>query len=99
MTAEQGLVSIADLFDSRILRPALQSLGNYVYGYYEPNKIEPFYVGKGQGDRVLAHWRNALKDEPKLAQCKKIREILKSGNTPTVKILAHHLESTKGSEV
>ena len=30
-------------------------LGYYVYLYIDPRSDRPFYVGKGQGRRILAH--------------------------------------------
>ena len=37
----------------------IEQLGHYVYRLVDPRNGETFYVGKGQGDRVFAHVRNA----------------------------------------
>src|SRR5690242_20018084 len=50
-------------FDGRIdpvsdlrIRPEVAArLGFYVYLYIDPRTGKPFYVGKGQGSRALAH--------------------------------------------
>ncbi len=99
MATERTQTAPGDLYNERTLTRALKSLGHYVYGYYEPEKIEPFYVGKGQGNRVLSHWKNACANNEKHKQYEAIRKILNSGKIPTVKILAHNLENTTGEDV
>jgi uncharacterized protein len=63
-------------------------LGHYVYMYVHPKTGEPFYVGKGIGDRVLAHFgdvRNSRKT-------RLIAELKKAGHSPRLEILAHGLK-------
>ncbi len=72
---------------------ALKLCGQYVYAYYEKNNFQPFYVGKGTGNRVLAHWNNAIKN-PKKEHEIKINEMLCAGQIPQIKLLAYNLEST-----
>ena len=38
-----------------IPREVARQLGYYVYLYIDPRSKRPFYVGKGQGERVLSH--------------------------------------------
>ena len=58
----------------------------YVYGLLNPFNNQPFYVGKGTGNRVFHHAKNALKPQDldkdeKQASLKEdtIREIMKKG--------------------
>lgn len=55
----------------------------YVYIYYDPRKspIEPFYVGKGSGDRMYFH----LKDNKNSPKTQKIKKIFKSNKEPIIK--------------
>ena len=93
MTVGEKLISPNDAFNQPMLKRALKALGDYVYGYYRPTEIEPFYVGKGNEDRVLYHWTDSFKGNLKYDQCKVIRTIIKLGNAPDIKILAHDLQS------
>jgi NUMOD3 motif len=36
----------------------------YVYLIRDPSNFEPIYFGKGQGDRMLKHWKNILCGKP-----------------------------------
>jgi hypothetical protein len=78
----------------RSLREALRVRGQYVYAYYEPGSFVPFYVGKGSGDRVLDHWRQALKS-PTRQHEEKIAAILKRGEAPHISLLAYNLDTSK----
>lgn len=64
-----------------------QRLGYYVYLYIDPRTDKPFYVGKGQGDRVLSH----LFEEGKAEKVKIIGELKNLGLEPRLDILAHQL--------
>jgi len=86
----------------RSLTAALKARGQYVYAYYEPGSFIPFYVGKGSGNRALAHWHAALKlptkkhENPTTKEHeKKIAEILRRGASPHISILAYNLDSSK----
>lgn len=50
----------------------------YVYTLTDPRSGGVFYVGKGKGDRVSAHVKQALKGTNS-HKCNKIREILAAG--------------------
>jgi hypothetical protein len=88
-----------DAYPIKHLRAALQASGDYVYAYYgkKDDPESPFYVGKGRGDRVLAHWKNAVstKHSTELKDQEiEIRKILQEGRLPTVKLLAYNVEHT-----
>jgi hypothetical protein len=70
-----------------------ERLGFYVYLYIDPRTDEPFYVGKGQGDRALAH----LRDDNESLKVKRIKEIQASGLEPRIDILVHELASEKAA--
>lgn len=62
-------------------------LGYYVYLYIDPRTEKPFYVGKGKGERVLAHMSAA--GESRKVQM--IEELRREGLEPRMDILAHRL--------
>lgn len=62
-------------------------LGYYVYLYVDPRNGQPFYVGKGQGDRALSH----LSEEAESRKCARIAELRGEGKEPRIDILAHAL--------
>jgi hypothetical protein len=64
-------------------------LGYYVYLYVDPNDKKPFYVGKGQGRRVLAHLSNKIESLKK----EKIKQLRDASLEPEIEILAHALPS------
>jgi hypothetical protein len=64
-----------------------QRLGYYVYLYIDPRTERAFYVGKGCGDRVLAHL--SVKGESRKARV--VEELRQAGLAPRIDILAHQL--------
>lgn len=74
---------------SRMPPEVAERLGYYVYLYVDPRTGEPFYVGKGQGQRVLSHL-SATGESRKVAVIQELRE---SGLSPRLEILAHGLGS------
>lgn len=81
------------------IRKKLQA---YVYRLVDPRTFETFYVGKGQGNRAIAHARGDRrlgkkgKDIAKLAL---IAEIRKAGLKPIVMIHRHGLTDAVAYEV
>ncbi len=71
----------------RFTPKVIERLGHYVYLYLDPQTGEPFYVGKGKGNRCFAH----LKDKSKTRKAKRITEIKKRGLQPRIEILKHGL--------
>jgi hypothetical protein len=64
-----------------------EELGCYVYLYIDPRTHKPFYIGKGQGNRVFHH----LNDDRECDKVKVINEIRKSGQEPILEILKYGL--------
>jgi len=61
----------------------------YVYGLIDPKTKEPFYVGKGKGDRALHH----LSENENINEAKqrRIKEIENSGQNVEIKIFSDDL--------
>jgi hypothetical protein len=70
-----------------------ERLGFYVYLYIDPRTSEPFYVGKGQGERALAH----LRDTSENRKVARIKEIQALGLEPEIDILVHGLPSEEAA--
>lgn len=70
-----------------------QRLGYYVYLYTDPRNQRVFYVGKGQGGRVLKHL--LADDGSRKAQV--IEELRQAGLEPQIDILAHRLPSEEAA--
>lgn len=70
-----------------------EKLGHYVYLYVDPRTDETFYVGKGQGERALAH----LRDTSESLKVARIKEIDASGREPRIDILVHGLPSEEAA--
>jgi len=64
-------------------------LGFYVYLYVDPRNGKPFYVGKGQGNRVLSHMSDQVESE----KTRLIAELAALGQKPQLDVLAHALPS------
>lgn len=59
----------------------------YVYDLVDPRDGATFYVGKGKGDRLHHHMREAVKGKPG-HKCNRIRVILESGAEHSAVIVA-----------
>jgi hypothetical protein len=74
--------------DDLQIRPEVaHRLDHYVYLYIDPRTEQPFYVGKGQGERALSH----LSEEVESRKCARIAELRAVGKEPRIDILAHGL--------
>ncbi len=60
----------------------------YVYELIDPRDNEPFYVGKGKGNRMYAHECDARRGKPG-PKCDRIRDILGSGHSVKANILKY----------
>ncbi len=78
-----------DLDLDRIPPEVARQLGYYVYLYFDPpsNSNIPFYVGKGYGNRVLAH----LTETGESRKVCVLKELKALGLRPRIEILAHQL--------
>lgn len=77
--------------ESRLPPGVAEHLGYYVYLYVDPRTAEPFYVGKGVGDRVLAHFGDVRDSE----KTRVIAELKTAGIEPRLEILAHGLKDAE----
>ncbi|MHB0857891.1 MAG: hypothetical protein ACYC5M_10005 [Anaerolineae bacterium] len=67
----------------RISDEMAATLGSYVYVYIDPRDHEPFYVGKGKGERMYTH----LKDPSESAKAARIAGIQAEGLNPQIDVL------------
>lgn len=79
--------SESSIYDLRIAPEVARRLGHYVYLYVDPRDGRPFYVGKGVGERVLAH----LSERAESEKCRRIDELRALSMEPRIEILAHGL--------
>jgi len=72
-------------------RRVSEKLKHYVYLYVDPRTGQPFYVGKGTGNRIYSH----LDDKDDNEKVRRIRELRKLGLEPVLEILRYGLETEK----
>ena len=75
--------------------PEVEALGFYVYVYSDPRNNQPFYIGKGIGNRAFAH----LGDKSESVKVARIREIREAGLEPQIEVLAFGLDETTAFKV
>ena len=71
----------------KIPREVAYHLGFYVYAYVDPRTEKIFYVGKGQGERILSH----LTEQGESRKHRVIAELARDGKEPRLEVLAHAL--------
>lgn len=92
-----------DITSTRFTPGIAEKLGFYVYRLIDPRDGATFYVGKGQGERLLAHVRGALTIEPDSeampAKIERIHAIRAAGLEVGHVIHRHGLSSKEAYEV
>lgn len=73
----------------------IERLGYYVYLYSDPANGQPFYVGKGIGNRAFSH----LRDTAETQKVQRIAEIRSRGQEPKIEILAFGLDEVTAFKV
>ncbi len=68
---------------------------SYVYVYIDPRNRQPFYIGKGKGNRAFAH----LGDFSETQKTIKIKEIRKDGLEPQIEFLRYGLSDSEAALV
>jgi len=82
-------------FDNR----SAEEIKHYVYCLIDPRTQKPFYIGKGQGNRVFAHARDALENADTTDKLDTIREIVGSGLKVDYLIIRHGMDETMAHAV
>ena len=71
----------------------IEALKSYVYALIDPRDNKPFYIGKGEGGRVLAHANEALATEHETDKLDTIRDVHAAGLQVKHVILRHGMDS------
>jgi uncharacterized protein len=71
------------------------TLKSYVYVYIDPRNGEPFYIGKGKGNRLFSH----LDDPADSEKVAKITEIHQAGFDPQIDFLRYGLSDSEAALV
>ncbi|MBL8569853.1 MAG: hypothetical protein JNK84_12330 [Phreatobacter sp.] len=94
---------MTDIASVRFTPGVAEKLGFYVYRLIDPRDGATFYVGKGQGERLLAHVRGALTIEPEAeampAKIERIHAIRSAGLEVGHVIHRHGLSSKEACQV
>jgi uncharacterized protein len=77
----------------------VERIGFYVYLLKDPRDGAVFYIGKGAGNRVFAHAREALESPRATDKLERIREIVATGREVAYEIVRHGLTEKEAFEV
>lgn len=84
----------------QLTQSTIEKLGYYVYLLVDPRSNKPFYVGKGQGNRVNQHLLGALETEfDEVEKIKTIHDIQRANLEVGCLILRHGLSEKEAFEV
>lgn len=70
----------------------------YIYAYYEPERAEPFYIGKGTGNRSNEHLKETCLNLNDRFH-KKLRKLINDGFQPDIEIIVDNLNETDSFEI
>lgn len=76
-----------------------EKVKTYVYRLIDPRNGETFYVGKGQGNRVLAHIREQVGEDDPNNKLRRIRDIHLAGFEVAHVIHRHGMDDKTAFEV
>ncbi|WP_159999738.1 LEM-3-like GIY-YIG domain-containing protein [Roseomonas sp. 18066] len=79
--------------------PFAQRLGHYVYSLTDPRNGRLFYVGRGQGNRVLQHAAEALENQKPTDKLETLRAINRAGLQVVVDIVRHGMSEAAAKDV
>ena len=79
----------------KITEEIAETLKSYVYVYIDPRNKEPFYIGKGKGNRLFSH----LDDQSDTEKVARIVEIRQNGKEPQIDILRYGLTDSEAAMV
>lgn len=101
MSRAHGQLGSSDQYRDRFMPLVAEKLGYYVYALRDPRNDQIFYAGKGVGDRVYQHARNARKvDRHKThseLQLDRIHKIHDADKEVGIEIIRHRLESEEAA--
>ncbi len=80
-------MSIINAFNQQ----TIESLAYYVYALIDPRDNRIFYIGKGKGNRIFQHAKDALDCNDQSLKLDIIRSILREGKQVGLYILRHNL--------
>ena len=80
-------MSIINAFNQQ----TIESLAYYVYALIDPRDNRIFYIGKGKGNRIFQHAKDALDNKDQSLKLDIIRSILREGKQVDLYILRHNL--------
>lgn len=77
----------------------IEKLGFYVYGLIDPDTDKIFYIGKGTGNRVFMHVKDAIEGDESSLKLNKIRDILSQNKIVNHIILRSGLKENEAFEI
>lgn len=84
-------MQIDQTVEFKMPRTMAAQIGHYVYLYLDPDTGAPLYVGKGQGQRILAH----LVADGDCDKGRKMRAMRNAGKQPVLRFVRHGLSAAE----